>query len=299
MESEHKSISYHCDCCSQVRRLYTDYTFDDNGLSSYTDTHRSSTGTLSVYNLQIDRNSNVRTVEKVSLYPVKKISNGSRLSALPVPSAPKQKNIRLSHISAQKKLRLNIYNEWTETSIKIGQIKPSEEAIATIKSEIGGYTIYYYPSAIEYTQNTEKWMKILVNVLEILPPDDVGYFVEVLKYFEEMSLGEPTFFDVNILELILTAKQITLSLGSKSLDDAKFKLKLSKDQVNLMYKIIEFTIKHPNRELIYYTTTLHDDYVYLIFLVLLMEKHDILKINRPIIIQEVNSGFIKSIINEL
>ncbi len=286
---------YQCLDCSKVRRIVQPELGIEkqNGLRQYSDIHRCSDGVLAVNNIQIDTNLVVRAIEKQELEAQ---IQTSRLN-IPLPKTNNvfHNNIVISHLKEKNDFRAIFKNEWTGSTFNVGNVRTNEEAIAEFSSIASGISVGYYECTTELDKSLTDWLKVLINLIELIPPKEAGYFMEALHFIFDMRHVPPCVYDIHIIQLILSADDAYLELSENTVDAIPKDEELSEEH----YYIIDLILKHINEasSLLEISKIIPDDFVYTIFLIMILEKYDIIKINKPEMIDEINDNFIDILID--
>ncbi|MCE7734075.1 MAG: hypothetical protein GPJ54_04295 [Candidatus Heimdallarchaeota archaeon] len=285
---------YFCEKCQTTRNFKIDSTrhFNNigksrNGLAIYSDIHHCKDRITGVNNLRVDTNFDVRTFEIQELEPVReppKFSipgiNGS------LKNLPNLKNLYVSGVNPQISFRAIIIDKWLTTRMNFGVENPDTELpIQIITSDLGGLVLSFYESDIIYSANLEKWLYILINSLECLPPTRFGFVIETLRYVLNLHDQAPTNSDILLLRTILASHEIYF----KATDDPnrfdEIALNLSEKipdiDTSLFMELVALLELHPSVPLLEYIKTHDYDLEYLIYIFLILEKEGLIVIDRP------------------
>ncbi len=293
---------YYCDHCKQTRVIGFDTDLhhamvdkSPNGLIVYSDSHRCENGIIGINNLQIDKHFSVRGYTFLEL-PQRKTPQLSNLG-IPVPKATSTEKVKtyfITHVPPDEGLRIVIIDHMLNVKINIGKVVENEDiSILTVNSDMGLMEIVFYPSEVTFTPILEKWLTILVNIMEILPATKIGLLVDTLKYVLDSSLNEPIEFDVVFLKTILASHEIYFEMiegGELSWADhlaIHASPKYREKDVAVMMKIMAHLQENPYIPLQQYVSKgLHQDLRYLIYIFLLLEVEGLIRIERPGIIED-------------
>ncbi len=291
MSNNEKVVSYYCDICNIHkklvfnRKLY-EYFKRPNGLAIFTDTHKCKGGIMGVYNLDIDHDLNIRSFNRIELPEYKKQLN----TIIPIPSAPDSSNddniIIITYINEINDINVLIDDRLLDIKIQIGKIDELDP-ITTLVSELGLISIKIYPANTRYTKELESWMNNLINIIEILVPTKIGFFIEAIKYILDETDHYPTDFDISMIKTILASHEIYVSLKDNKYNIQKIfkKLQLDEEDRELMQNIIENIKKYPNTSIQDFVKYYNKDIVHQIYLYLILEKNNIINIERPGIVE--------------
>ncbi len=253
----------------------------------YSDIHPCKDKITGVNNLRIDADLAVRTFENQELEPVRpppKFAipsiNGS------VKNLPKLKNLYVTRVNPQNSFRAIIIDKWLLTKMNFGVEFPEDDIpIQTITSDLGGITLSFYESDIIYSANLEKWLYILINSLECLPPTRFGFVIETLRYVLNLLDKVPTDSDILLLRTILASHEIYFKAteNPNRFDDIAINLsgKLDDIDLTLVMELVALLELHPSVPLLEYIKTHNYDLEYLIYIFLILEKEGIIIIDRP------------------
>lgn len=285
---------YYCDLCKTPRNFEIDplqhfenVTESKNGLAQYSDIHPCRDRITGVNNLRIDSDFAVRTIEKQELEPVRAPQkfaipgvNGSLVNL------PKLKNLYVSSVNPQNSFRAIIIDKWLLTKMSFG-VKNAEEdiPIQTLTSDLGGLVLSFYESDIIYSANLEKWLYILINSLECLPPTRFGFVVETLRYVLNLHHKEPTASDTLFLRTMLASHEIYFKATEdpNRFDEIAVNLsgKLEDIEASLLMELVALLELQPSVPLLEYIKIHNYDLEYLIYLFLILEKEGLIIIDRP------------------
>ena len=152
---------------------------------------------------------------------------------------------------------------------------------------MGGITVHYYPSDIDFTENIERWFYILANSLELLPPTRFGLVVETLRYILGLYENEPTEFDIKLLKSMLASHEIYFKArdNPNRFDELAIdtSTKYRTDDVAIMMELLAHLELNPTLPLQFYMKE-YTDLEYLIYLFLILEKEGLIDVDRPGII---------------
>ncbi|MCY3413178.1 MAG: hypothetical protein INQ03_16180 [Candidatus Heimdallarchaeota archaeon] len=292
---------YQCLKCSKVRKIVQPELGIDklNGLRQYSDLHRCSDGVLAINNIQIDANLDVRSIERVELDEEKTKQPKNRAFNIPSPNLKEnifQKNLVITHLN-NFDFRAIFRNDWTDREINIGQVKLNEEPLVILESKIGGIKVKYYQSTMELDETLNKWLYVLINIVELIPPRKIGYFVEAVNFILDMRLSPPCVYDIHILQILLLADLYILESGSMEPADIPEEEELSQDHYRIIDIILERVDNINNLTILDLGDILPDDFTYVIFIVLILEQYNIINISKPPLIEEINANYIDVLID--
>ena len=285
---------YFCEKCQSTRnfeiiadRHVKQIAEGNNGLVLYSDIHPCKDRITGVNNLRVDANFAVRTFENQELEPVRtrlKFSIPGVNSSLK--NLPRLKNLYVSGVNQQNSFRVIIIDKWLLTKMNFGVTNAEDDIpIQTITSDLGGLELSFYESEIIYSANLEKWLYILINSLECLPPTRFGFVIETMKYVLNLYYQVPTDSDILLLRTILASHEIYFKATEdpNKFDDIAVNLsgKLDNIDASLLMELVALLELHPSVPLLDYIK-LHDyDLEYLINVFLTLEKEGLIIIDRP------------------
>ena len=266
-----------------------------NGLVMHSDSHRCENGIIGINNLQIDKHFSVRGFTFLEL-PQRKLPQAAGLG-IPVPKSHATGDLKtyiITHIPPNEVLRVIIIDHMLNVKINIGKVVENKDIpILTVNSDMGLLKIEFYPSEVIFTPMLEKWFTILVNIMEILPATKIGLIVDTLKYVLDSSFNEPLKFDVIFLKTILASHEIYFEMVEGSdlswADHLAINAtpKYREKDVAVMMKIMAHLEENPYIPLQQYVSKeLHQDLRYLIYIFLLLEVEELIRIERPGIIED-------------
>jgi hypothetical protein len=288
---------YFCELCKHSRLFKIDEETHrknidqhQSGLALYSDIHPCKDGITGVNNLRIDANYAIRSFENQELPPVRVASK----FAIPgIPSASKSTtnftNLYVSSLHPKISFRLIIFDEWLVTKIIIGDINEDEEIpIGSVHSDLGGITLSFYNSDLNYTPALEQWFSVFANSLELLPPTRFGLVIETIKYVLGLHDTTPSSFDIKLLKTMLASHEIYFKATNdpNRFDTIAVELssKYAEREVSIMMKLLAHLELNPAVPLQYYIKTHHHDLEYLIYLFLILENDGLVVVDRPGII---------------
>jgi hypothetical protein len=263
-----------------------------NGLVIHSAIHRCDDGLLGISNLHIDANFAIRS------FSILEFPSRTRPTAIPVPGLPVPKSdlseIKNKYIITQmqtiKGFRLIIVDHRLNALLNIGKVdEKNEEKISRITSDLGMVYLDYYPSEMPLNTHTEKWLMILVNHTEILPPTKIGLFIETLRFIHDLHRTPPSTFLIKQLQTLLTSHETYFTLIKVTARFRKIKdiaLKYGEDIAILSKTLLEFLEENPIIPLQDYVKAHNRDLLYLIRIFLILEQEKLLIIERPGIIEE-------------
>ena len=163
MGSGHKimvrDISYLCALCGENRVLSIQpqkhkarIGRSANGLAELSDIHHCKDGILSINNLHVDANYDVRSFTLMEL-PDRKPKAMSRVG---IPSPVNQHQVstyRLTEMIDGGGYRITLVDDQLEVNFNIGEIKVSEEYHEKLVSDGGNVILYYFQSHIPLRRN--------------------------------------------------------------------------------------------------------------------------------------------------
>lgn len=306
----HVVSQFHCQDCKEMRQFRFEAEAhvkkiekSPNGLASYADIHRCNDGLLNIYELQIDANHAIRSFNLMKL-PVHRRPSALSIPGIPAPkiqSDEKRLNFNINEMLPEQGFRLIIYDDMINVSINIGEVNVKKELlISSLESDLGTIKLDYYYSDIQYTDNIEKLLSILVNTLEIVPPTKIGLFVETLRYIHLIHKEKPNSFHIKLLKTILTTHETHFILSNiGNTDDAinDLKYKYNEEMGSFANDLLEHIRLDPYAPLQQYMTIQsdhhkNDDLIYLIHTLMLMEQTGLLIIDRPGIVEEGFENFL-------
>lgn len=288
-----KGSQYVCEICKQNRFIKLDddvhkknVNRSNNGLALYSDIHLCKDGMPGINNLRIDANYAVRSIENQELPPVKKASKFAIPGVPSTSTSTQYSNLYITESSSFENLRIIIIDDWLLTKITIGEIDPDNELpINTVNSDLGGITLKFYSSEIVYTPNTEKWLMIFINSLELLPPTIFGLIIETLKYILVLIRDEPTEFDIKMLKTMLASHEIYFSVVENADQIENLSSKFDEGEMTIFRELISHHVMQPELPLQYYIKKFKDkDLEYIIYMILILENENFILVDRPGII---------------
>lgn len=292
-----KTPVYKCLNCSRVRKIVQPELGLEkkNGLRQYSDLHRCADGMLAINNIQIDANSVVRAVETLELDKKDIIVRNLKL---PIPNMSIfNKDLRISHLTVENDIRMIFRNEWTDRTLMIGDIKPDEKMLYTFRSKMGGISISFYDSGIEMDDNLKQWFSVLINLLDIIPPEKLGFLLESIQFIIDMRRIPPCVYDIHILENILLADKIHIQKGNGLISDIPEDEELSDNHYHIIEIVLQEIKNSPEITLLDLSEIIPDDFVYIIFLIQIMEKYGVIKLVQPSLVDEINNEYIDILID--
>jgi hypothetical protein len=263
-----------------------------NGLRLYSDIHRCSEGVLEINNLHIDANYSIRSYEQVKLpstQTTKRTSKRRPGIPSPRPDDKRLKKIRLTQLVPNTEgFRFILNDEVIRISIVIGEVDlGAEVAQSVIRSDLGGISLFYFHSAITFTNPVRNWLTFYVNALETVIPSKLGLIIESLWYIQDLSLKIPTKFDERLIKTMLASHEIFFQFDQS---DNYLKLKenlesrYSAKDVNSLHNLVSVLVAEPDKPLLHYSNRLDHDFLYLIYLFLILEKENFISVLRPEIV---------------
>jgi hypothetical protein len=285
---------YFCEPCQTTRTLKLDISVhhqlidaSKNGLALYSDIHRCKDRITGVNNLRVDSDLAVRTIENQELEPIRpppKFSIPGINSE--TQNLPKFKNLYVSGVNPKHSFRAIIIDKWLLTKMNFGVKNPDDDIpIQCISSDLGGLTLEFYESDIVYSANLEKWLYVLINSLEALPPTRFGFVIETLRYVLNLHYEAPTASDILLLRTMLASHEIYFK-GTEDpnrFDEIAVNLsgKLDDIDASLLMELVALLELHPSVPLLEYIKTHNYDLEYLIYVFLILEKEGLIIIDRP------------------
>jgi len=259
-----------------------------NGLVIYSDVHTCKDGVLEVNNLQIDKNYHIRSFEFLKLPEYRKKIK----SMIPVPGLKKSVDdmdlIKIMEIDRNQEINLVIEDHFLNVMIRIGRFDHTVEPQKTLNSELGGITLYIFENGGELTQTLEAWYQYLIDTLEILPPTKLGMLLETLWYFMDNQNTEPSAFDKSIVRTILASHEIFFEINDITNVMniyQKYSESFSEADFDIIDQFLSSLQDNPRMPIQFFTDKSDKDLVYLIYLFLILEKEDVIKIDRPGIVE--------------
>lgn len=285
-EADLLESTYYCNNCNSTRRFRIPRTKHEkliekspNGLVLYSDIHPCTDRLLEVVNLRIDKDLNVRSFELLKLPEYKK-----QVVAIPVPSMNKDTDLAIVAIYRENQLNLKIQDHFMNYTLRIGRASATKDesiAISKLDSDLGGITLQYFPSHIFYTPAVENWLSKLINILEILPPTKPGLLISAFRYFIDRHEDYPNEFDETFMKTILASHEVIAKpSNSENKELLMVKHSFSDEDTELINRIID-EVNKSEISLLDFAKTSGKDFTDLIYLFLLLEKEDIIKVERP------------------
>ncbi|OLS17062.1 MAG: hypothetical protein HeimC2_45150 [Candidatus Heimdallarchaeota archaeon LC_2] len=285
---------YYCKLCENNRNIELNEALhfekiknSDNGLVLYSDIHYCKDRITGVNNLRIDGNFAIRAFEAQELPPVR----SAHKFAIPgvgkiISKTYGLKKLYITHLDLNTDFKLIIKDEPLMTIMNFGVDEEEIDfPIQSITSDLGTIILTFYESDIVYSQTIEKWLYVLVNSLEILPPTRFGLVLETIKYIMNFHNEEPTKFEISLIRTMLASHEIYFQITSDPdrYDNVAVQLSsiLSGIDTTFLMEILVFLELNPSAPLIEYIKTHHYDLEYLIYLFLILEKENFIIIDRP------------------
>ena len=279
-------VQYLCNKCKisqiiqftdQMKEIYV--TKDPNGLSLYSHIHLCEDGFVGINNLYIDHNLDVRS------YSFVEIPQYKRKVKMMVPGAPKIKKdkelINVTHISFKNDLNLLIQFDISEFVIQIGSYNHSNNVpLQTLVSSSGIVCIHYYESAMKFTSQLEQWLQTLLDSLEVLVPNKLGLIVEILQFIIRDKDKFPSDLDKNIIKTILVSHDIFFEFN-QGVDISHLSHAYGEENGVLMEALIEIIETNPLIKLHKLVLKFKKSVITIMFALLILEIHGVIKINRP------------------
>ncbi|MHA2172962.1 MAG: hypothetical protein ACXAB7_24140 [Candidatus Kariarchaeaceae archaeon] len=263
-----------------------------NGLATYSDIHRCEEGILGISNLHIDHDFAIRSFSILELPALRKPFS-DRVPGLPVPQADPKKQVNsyvITQMLDEKGFRLVIIDEGINAILNIGQVDVvTEGKVTTIISDLGMVFLDYYPSEMTFNKNLEKWLTILVNLLEILPPTRLGLFIETLRFIHGLYRTPPSNFHILQLKTILTCHETYFTINKVRARYKKIRdisSKYGEENAELIKSLLYYLEENPISPLQHFAKNFDRDLVYLIYLFLILEQEGLVDIERPGIVEE-------------
>lgn len=287
--------TYYCDKCNTNRKLkIKNQSHDDllraskSGLVYYSDIHTCQKGILSVNNLQIDNDFNVRTIESLVLPKYEK----PKLTGIPNPSAtPKDESklIFLTEIPAKAdKINLVIDYKMIQTKIKIGRFNTADKPIKTYNSQMDGVTLYYYKSETQLSDYLDQWLQYFTSAIEIIFPTSLGMFIEAIVFVLDLHNQPLTDFDKTFLKTILASHEIFFQIQNiENLMDLhqKYTETFSDEDFSFIEQFLALLDDNQEVPIQDFTNKTEKGLIYQLYLFLILEKENIISIQRPGIVE--------------
>lgn len=292
---------YQCAICNKIRVIVLDpedhakkVKASPNGLVSYADIHRCEDGILGINDCSIDHNRHIRGFENLQL-PKKRKPLKSVLPGLPTVkksgASKGPKTYYINRIFPDKIVRVRIIDIRLETIIVIGKMDPRrEKMVAFINSDQGTIELEYYASDITLNASLERWLTVMVQMLEKLPPTTLGLFIETLYFIFGNYFNFPSVFLILQLQTLITAHETFFRLKVER-DDIQEKInyisaKYGEEVSSVMNDMVVYLASNPKVPLRHFTVGSNHDLPYLINLFLILEQENVLSIERPGVINE-------------
>ncbi|MHA2172432.1 MAG: hypothetical protein ACXAB7_21385 [Candidatus Kariarchaeaceae archaeon] len=266
-----------------------------NGLAILSDIHRCEEGILGISNLHIDQDFAIRSFSILELPAIRKPFSETSPSPpmIPVPQADPKKLVNsysITQMLDEKGFRVVIVDEGLNAILNIGQVDVvTETKVTTVISDLGMVFLDYYPSAITFNSNLEKWLSVLVNLLEILPPTKLGLFIETLRFIHGLYRTAPTNFHILQLKTILTCHETFFSINKVRARYKKIRdiaSKYGEENAELIKSLLYYLEENPSAPLQHFAKNFDRDLVYLIYLFLILEQEGLVVIQRPGVVEE-------------
>lgn len=297
-----KQSKYMCEICNKVRNVIFDradhaikVAKNPTGLVTHADIHRCADGILGINNCAIDADGNIRGIDNLQL-PTKRKPMFDDLPSLSIPGIPSAKKedtgpkvYPINIIFPDKIIRIRIRDIRLRAVIEIGEMKRFEKMVSFITSDLGTIELEYYASDIELGTSLEKWLTIMCQLLEKLPPTTLGLFIETILFIYGNLFTAPNVFLILQLQTLITAQNtyFTLKIPKNQFNKrmAGISAKYGEEVYGALNNIAIFLVDNPSQPLQFYTRT-HEDLTYLINLFLILEQEGILSIQRPAVIKD-------------
>ncbi|RMG26350.1 MAG: hypothetical protein D6732_21370 [Methanobacteriota archaeon] len=249
-----------------------------NGLVVYSTIHKCRDGYPSITNIHVDHNGDIRSRTRESFPPMKQRTKKKDTMAVPVPTIKRTyvkddlKKILIRNMKDKSLVKIVLKSELMGIELRIGDEAYEEaEPISSVESDFCFTTLEYFDEEIPFTKQVERWLQLVANILDTLPPTNLGNLWEVLNYMQDGITDCPTEFDEHLIKRILTSHEIIVHFGDLSAEEQQKRLSelkgnLDPETAALLEKIEEI-IKEKHTE----DLTLRD-------IILLAPEEDTLKV---------------------
>ncbi|MCY3415002.1 MAG: hypothetical protein INQ03_25350 [Candidatus Heimdallarchaeota archaeon] len=300
---EFKEARYQCSRCTSMRsknisiRNHKEKVVQSsNGLLIYSDIHYCDLGFLGINNLQVDGNFDIRSVENLQLPKERKPMKKATLPGLPMPNniqqlEDKHKVYYIDKLLPDTEYRIRIIDKRLRATVQIGDMDHRrEKMLGFIEADLGTIELEYYACEVSYSSVVEKWLLIMVNLLEKLPPTTLGLFIETLLFISKNVNNYPNVFLVRQLQTLIVAHQVFFKLKIEQAEMqeslAYLAAKYGDEVTKTASELIAYLIQNPVTPLQRFTRSLNQDLDYLINLFLILEQEELIEIVRPAVKDE-------------
>lgn len=266
-----------------------------NGLVVYSTVHKCQDGYPVITNMHIDHNGDIRSRTRETFPPMiqKKKQNGP---SVPIPSIKRTyqkddlKKIFIRNMKGKNLVQLKLKSELIGIELIIGdEIRENTDPIGVIESNFCFTTLEYYDANIPFTKEVEQWLLMVANILDTLPPTNLGNLWEVLNYMQDGLVDCPTDFDERLLKRILTSHEIIVHFGDLSVEEQEKRLEDLKQNLDMETAILLEEIESLIKENQGQELTLRDivrlakeeDTLKVIYLFLMLEFKKIISYEAP------------------
>lgn len=283
--------TYHCIACDTTKRVTVPkevherrVALSTNGLAGYSDIHYCWDGILGVNNLQIDKNMAVRSFSTIEFPSVRKIREPR--TGIPIPSTPKPvKNIyKIDHIldKYHKSMKLVVRDKGLNAELYVGYFLDGEVPDITIKSELGSVVLEFYNNEIKATFALKKWLQVMVDTIEKIPPTKLGLMIEALRFVQESREKRPTPFEIDQLYALLTTHKIKIK-PIKIFSVSNLRGKYGDEFADKVWEMFKYLDKNKKREVILqeFMSVLDKDLRFITFSAFILELEGLIELIRP------------------
>lgn len=295
-ETNYGDVKYFCDVCKSTRKLKitrSDHeqliTNSPNGLVLYSDVHICENGITGVNNLQIDGEYHVRSFVTLKLPEYQ-----AQSSLIPKPGIPKPDNLttmRILELPFDPHLNLIIEFNMLNSKIIIGGRNFDQTSLDKAKylilSDFTGVSISIF-SISSSSEYIDEWFSNLANTLELIPATKLGLIIESLKYIADIYHNPPSEFDIVFLRTILTSHEVYFIIDdlSEMMNlPARYPSTFNEENMTIIEKFVAVLMDNQFLSLQDFNQMVDRDVIYLIYLLLLLEKEHIIVIERPGIVE--------------
>jgi hypothetical protein len=291
-----KIIGYQCNDCGAIRNLGVLEEEHEklllkstNGLVKYSDIHICQYGLTSVNELNVDAEYNVRSNDNVELPKFR-----DNINLIPSPkSGDEFKLINILQMPNKMDLHLIFFDFMLKTKIKIGRFDSDVSfPFTSIQSDMGMIKLDVFPTGTSFSPSVEIWLEKLISVLEVLPPTTLGLLIDTLQYISMHYHRNPDNFDITFIKTILASHEVYFEVLDKERTKIQ-KMKeeygslFSEDDFNMMDKFVRIMLENEYSAIKDFTSIegVKMDLLSIIYLFVILEKEQIIRIERPGIIE--------------
>ena len=143
------------------------------------------------------------------------------------------KKILIRNMKDKSLVKIVLKSELMGVELRIGEEVGEDIApIGTAESDFCFTLLEYFDTSIPFTKEVEQWLQLVANILDTLPPTNLGNLWEVLNYMQDGIADVPTEFDERLLKRILTSHEIIVQFGNLTPEDQEKRLAELKDNLD-------------------------------------------------------------------